>query len=168
MSAYIFKNLLIVERSCKYDEINKITQKSNWNLKPPQLFEYSSNKDKVIICYSHNMNHDLQTRRITTLTATPIGLQDGAIHLLVDGSSLKVAACNFPIIANALRHLISFKGYLQNYVNSSNYDSINLYWSPHIINNSSRPIILNSGLLTKPETLSHEIQKVLNFSQTYF
>ena len=52
MSAYLYKNLLIIDRGCTDDAIKRLITLKRWGLPQPKPFEYRSPGDKVILCYS--------------------------------------------------------------------------------------------------------------------
>jgi len=167
MSAYAYKNLLIIDRGCTNDTIKRLIALKNWGLPPPKLFEYRSPEDKSILCYSAAIvKGEDPTLLASGGSASGVGLpptsgeQEGAIHLLGDGANIKVSGCMFSNASQAPKHLASLKSYLEYSVSKAAVGTvITLYWSPHLVNDSTRSILVQSGLLTELSTLSHQIKR---------
>lgn len=160
MSAYIYKNLLIIGRECTDARFKELLALRNWGLPAPKPFEYRSPDDKVILCYSGPVSQSNMTQ-IQPAVRPPLGEQEGAIHLLCDGTNIKVSGCMFLHAPRTPIHLTSLKDYLNLSVsNASSGTVLTLHWSPHLINDSTKAIIMQAGLLTDSANLTHKITKV--------
>jgi len=160
MSAYTYKNLLIIDRNCVNDVMVKLIALKNWGLPQPKPFEYRSPTDKVILCYSQDLTTQVGPHTVRYPFSAPQGTQEGAIHLLLDGTDVKVSGCLFPVAASAPKNLTVLRQYLEQSVASASFDiTLTLYWAPHLVNDSTRSILTSAGLLTNLSNLSHTITK---------
>jgi hypothetical protein len=157
MSAYIYKNLLIIDRNCVNDVMMKLIAWKNWGLPQPKPFEYRSPNDKVILCYSGDLTTQAGPHIVSYPFSIPQWAQEGAIHILLDGTDIKVSRCLFPDVTNAPKNLTVLKQYLEQSVPSA--ITLTLHWSPHLVNDNTRGILTTAGLLTDLSNLTHKITK---------
>lgn len=161
MSAYLYKNLIIIDRNCKDDKIKRLLALKGWGFPAPKPFEYRSSTDKVVLCYSTLVTKEKGEQAGIPLPYNVESLQqEGAIHLLCDDMNIKVSGCLFPVMAHAAKHLGVLKSYLEHSISKSPSETVlTLHWSPHLVNTSTRTILTQSGLLTDVANLLHKIRK---------
>ena len=165
----MYKNLLIIDRACDNDAIKRLVALKNWGFPHTKPFEYRSPEDKVILCYSAAVVKGEGIHPPVIPIPPASGDQEGAIHLLCDAANIKVSGCLFPDMSQAPKHLAVLKSYLEHSVSQAVPGTVlTLYWSPHLVNDNTKSILAQSGLLTDDTTLSHKIKRVSFAPQSVF
>jgi hypothetical protein len=174
MSSYIFKNLLIIDRASSHSDSIKAAQHHNYWFKPLQPFDYHTGNDKVILCYPQEISQEssqihIQTNSPFNVTDTP----DGAFHILIDKTDIKVLNATFKSYDKLQKHILSLKQYIIQCIkdlssyspHSTSYTSRNtviltyfpkytLYWS-NSLSADILTIATASGLISNISDSSH-------------
>jgi hypothetical protein len=154
--AYIFRNLLIVERNSTHPASQFLKGKGEW-FQPRQPFEYTSPHDKIIVSYANVLTHSSNVESLEGQNVTYDGQVDGVVKLNCDGNNLKIFYFQFTSADLFRKHIAQVREYLLSLIRgmpqSGAKYSVN--WKKGLLKDEAERIVHSIGLLGNRESRSH-------------
>lgn len=132
MTSYIFKNMLIVERSSTHMKTVEYLKNQHKQWFPErQPFEYYNRNDKIIAFYSVNIENEFNQLLLSEFI--PSGKIMGMIKMLCDNNNIRIIDAEFNNDIECKIFLSNLREYLITTISGTITDRYILHWAPTVL-----------------------------------